>query len=116
MHEILGARTGGSVGVRDWGLLESALQSVFATFDGVDLFATIEEKAARLGYGLISNHAFVDGNKRIGMFVMLVFLEINGVQLNCTDEDVFNVACGIAAGEIGYGELREWVNKFRMTT
>ena len=65
--------------MRDFGLLESALESAYATFDGQELYPSKEEKGARLGYALISNHAFVDGNKRIGMYVMLTFLEVNGI-------------------------------------
>ena len=85
LHQLLIAETGGAADVRDFGLLESALESAYATFDGQELYPGKEEKGARLGYALISNHAFVDGNKRIGMYVMLTFLEVNGVHLNCTN-------------------------------
>ena len=78
LHRLMAQETGGSIGVREEGLLESALEAAFATFGGVELYPTVEEKGARLGYNLISNHAFLDGNKRIGMLVMLVFLEVNG--------------------------------------
>ena len=71
LHQLMIAETGGANEVRDTGLLDSALENVYATFDGQDLYPTKEEKDARLGYSLISNHAFVDGNKRIGMYVML---------------------------------------------
>ena len=83
LHQYIAAETGGSVGVRDEGLLESALQSVFATFDGRELYPTKEEKAARIGASLVANHSFLDGNKRIGMYVMLTFLEVNGIKLEC---------------------------------
>ena len=75
LHKLLAEATGGSIGLRDEGLLESALDGIYATFGGKELYPTKEEKGARLGYTLISNHAFVDGNKRIGMYVMLTFLE-----------------------------------------
>ena len=74
LHELIAQETGGSIGVRDESLLDSALNSAFASFDGVELYPSKEEKAARLGYTLVNNHAFVDGNKRIGMHVMLTFL------------------------------------------
>ena len=74
LHQLIAQETGGSIGLRDEDLLESALDGAFATFDGQELYPTKEEKGARLGYTLISNHAFVDGNKRIGMYVMLTFL------------------------------------------
>ena len=67
LHQLMAEATGGSVGVRDEGLLDSAIEGAFATFDGVELYPSKEEKAAKLGYSLISNHAFVDGNKRIGV-------------------------------------------------
>lgn len=88
VHKLLASATGGGVGLRDSGLLESALESAFQTFDGKELYPTKQEKAARLGHSLITNHAFLDGNKRIGMHVMISFLEINGIRLNLTDEDV----------------------------
>ena len=66
LHQYIAAETGGSVGVRDEGLLESALQSAFATFDGRELYPTKEEKAARIGASLVANHSFLDGNKGIG--------------------------------------------------
>ena len=96
LHQLLIAETGGAADVRDFGLLESALESAYATFDGQELYPGKEEKGARLGYALISNHAFVDGNKRIGMYVMLTFLEVNGVHLNCTNEDVVHAGLSVA--------------------
>ena len=88
LHQLIAEETGGSVGVRDIGLLESALNNAYATFSGEELYKTKEEKAASLGFALISNHAFVDGNKRIGVYVMLAFLEAEGIKTNCTNADV----------------------------
>ncbi len=113
LHKYIAQETGGSVGVRDEGLLESALEGAFATFDGQELFPTKEEKGARLGYALISNHAFVDGNKRIGMFVMLTFLEVNGIRLEATNEEVADAGLRTAAGEMKYEDLLEWVRLHR---
>lgn len=110
MHKIMIEATGGSSGVRDFGLLDSALEAAYATFDGKELFASREEKAARLGVGLISNHAFVDGNKRIGMFIMLCFLELNGIYIEATDADVVYAGLSVARGEMKYEELLEWIN------
>lgn len=109
LHQLIAEETGGSVGVRDAGLLESAMESVFATFGDQELYPSKEEKGARLGYALISNHAFVDGNKRIGMYVMMTFLEVNGIRLNCTDEDIVNAGLSVAAGTMDYEALLEWV-------
>ena len=88
MHQYIASETGGSVGVRDEGLLESALQGAFATFDGKELYPTKIEKAARICASLVGNHAFLDGNKRIGMYVMLTFLEVNGLRVECSDADI----------------------------
>lgn len=109
LHKLIAAETGGSVGVRDEGLLESALESAYASFGGQEFYPTKEEKGARLGYALISNHAFVDGNKRIGMYVMLTFLEVNGIRLDCTNEEVASTGLAIANGSMGYDELLIWV-------
>ena len=86
LHRLLIESTGGSLGLRDEALLESALESAFSGFGDREFYPTKEEKGARLGYCLISNHAFVDGNKRIGIYVMLTFLEVNGIPLTCTDD------------------------------
>lgn len=111
LHELISRETGGSVGVRDEALLESALEGAFATFDGQELYPTKEEKGARLGYSLVSNHAFVDGNKRIGLYVMFTFLEVNGIPLQCTDEEVVNIGLSLADGSMGYEELLEWIKE-----
>lgn len=109
LHQLITEETGGDNGVRDYGLLDSALESVYQTFDGKELYPTKQEKGARLGYTLISNHAFVDGNKRIGMYVMLAFLQVNGIHIHPTNEEVARVGIAVAAGEMGYEELLEWV-------
>ena len=88
LHQLMIAETGGAAEIRDFGLLDSALESAFASFDGQEFYPSKEEKGARLGYALISDHAFVDGNKRIGMYVMLTFLEVNGIHLECSNDEV----------------------------
>ena len=105
LHQLLIEATGGDNGVRDLGLLDSALEGAYATFDGVDLYSS----AARLGYTLISNHAFVDGNKRIGMYVMLTFLEVNGIHIHPTNDDVARVGLAVASGEMKYETLLDWL-------
>ena len=109
LHQLITEETGGDAGVRDFGLLDSALENIYQTFDGQELYPTKQEKGARLGYTLISNHAFVDGNKRIGVFAMLVFLELNGVKLCLTDRDVIDVGLGVADGRMKYDDLLRWV-------
>ena len=114
LHQIMAQATGGSIGVRDEGLLESAMEAAFSTFGGVELYPTKEEKAARLGFSLISNHAFVDGNKRIGMYVMLTFLEVNGIRMDCTNEDVVHAGLSVADGTMDYDGLLMWVREHRL--
>ena len=109
LHKILAEATGGSSGVRDEALLDSALESAFAGFGDKEFYPTKEEKGARLGYALISNHAFVDGNKRIGLYVMLSFLEMNGVPVQCTDDELVKIGLSVAEGSMGYDELLQWV-------
>jgi death-on-curing protein len=88
IHKDIIEETGGSTGIRDFGLLESAAYEPFQTFDGEPLYPSIQQKAARLAYALAKNHPFVDGNKRIGIHAMLVFLQINGIELVYTQKEL----------------------------
>ena len=114
LHQLIAQETGGSVVVRDEGLLESALETAFSSFGGQEFYPTKEEKGARIGYSLISNHAFVDGNKRIGVYVMLTFLEVNGIRLDCTNEDVVHIGLSVADGSMDYEALLTWVREHRI--
>ena len=109
LHKLLAEATGGSVGVRDEGLLDSALEGAFAGYGDKEFYPGKEEIGARLGYTLISNHAFVDGNKRIGVYVMLSFLEMNGIRIHCSDEELVHIGLSVASGDMGYEELLRWV-------
>ena len=113
LHQLIAEETGGSVGVRDIGLLESALNNAYATFGGEELYKTKEEKAASLGFSLISNHAFVDGNKRIGVYDMLTCLEAEGIKMDCSNADVVNLGLSVADGTMKYDEILNWINKFK---
>lgn len=95
--------------MRDYGLLESALTAPFQEFDGVQAYPSVQQKAARLGYGLIKNHAFVDGNKRLGTHVMLVFLALNKIELEYTQDELIKIVMQIASDESGFDELLKWV-------
>ena len=114
LHQLIAQETGGSVGIRDKGLLESALETAFSSFDGQEFYPTKEEKGARIGHSLISNHAFVDGNKRIGVYVMLTFLEVNGIRLDCTNEEVVHVGLSVADGSMDYDALLLWIKEHRV--
>ncbi len=110
MHTLLTEKSGGSDGVRDIGLLDSVLQSAYATFDGEELFPTEIEKAVRICYGLVSNHAFIDGNKRIGVLFLLVFLKVNGIEIFATNDEIIHLGLSLAEGIIDYDGLYVWVN------
>ena len=113
LHQLIAEETGGSIGVRDEGLLESALGNAYATFGGEELYKTKEEKAASLGFSLISNHAFVDGNKRIGVYVMLTFLEAEGIKMICSNADVVELGLSVASGNMKYDDILNWIKKFK---
>lgn len=109
LHETLIDKTGGSKGVRDIGLLESAVYSTENSFDDIEQYGSIEEKAARLMFALTRNHAFVDGNKRIGVFTMLMTLELNGVILNFTQKELIELGLSVANGSWNYERIFEWI-------
>lgn len=109
LHKLLTDFTGRCNEIRDYSLLDSALNTSFQTFEGNDLYPTIEEKGARLGYNLVSNHAFVDGNKRIGLLVMLTFLEINGIKLSFTDDELIKIGLALANGKMKYENILNWI-------
>ena len=115
LQQLVIESTGGLAGVRDLGLLDSAIESVYQTFDGEELYKTKEEKGARLGYALVSNHAFLDGNKRVGVLVMLSFLAINGVSLSYIDDELIDLGLDLASGKMEYEDLVEWIHYHKVT-
>lgn len=113
MHDALIRETGGLAGIRDEGILDLASNAPFQTFDGEYVYPSLEEKAARLGYFIIRNHPFLDGNKRIGMLAMLVFLELNGAALSCTDQDIVDAGLHLAGGDMSDKELVDWIRRHK---
>jgi death-on-curing protein len=109
LHRRVTAQTGGAWGVRDLGALESAIAQPRMTYAGEDLYATLVEKAAALGFSLIGNHPFVDGNKRVGHAALETFLLLNGHELDAEVEDAEWVILGVAAGELSREQFRDWV-------
>ena len=109
LHKQLIQQTGGSDGVRDYNLLDAALEAPVQCFDGQELYPTLQAKAARLGYGLIKNHCMLDGNKRIGAHAMLVFLALNGIELNYTQKELYEIILSIASGDQEYEHLLHWL-------
>ena len=109
LHSQLIEEFGGSDGVRDYNLLDSALETPFQSFGGEELYPTLQAKAARLGYGLIKNHCMIDGNKRIGAHAMLVFLVVNGVELDYMQKELYETVLAIADGSLDYEGLLKWI-------
>jgi len=109
LHKMQLDATGGLDGIRDEALLDSALSSAFHTFGGVDLFPSTAAKIARIAYGLVSNHPFIDGNKRIGTYVMLVLLELNNIDVDFTDDDIIHIGLNLADGTMSDEQLLELI-------
>ena len=109
LHSQLIDVYGGSAGIRDENLLESALESPFQSFGDKELYPSIQAKAARLCYGLIKNHAMIDGNKRIGAHAMLVFMKINGYDLEYSQKELIDLILGVAVGEMDYTNILHWL-------
>ena len=110
LHRALVAQTGGAEGIRDLGALESSLAQPRATFGGDDLYPTLIDKAAALGYGLAMNHPFIDGNKRIAHAAMAVFLELNGSGLEAAVDDQERLMLDLAAGLLDRAALVAWLS------
>lgn len=115
LHQKLLAATGGLPGLRDRGLLESAVLSVDAGFEDVEQYPSVEEKAARLAFSLISNHPFADGNKRVGVLAMLMTLRLNGVALRYAQQELIDLGLAAASGKAGYGDTLAWIKKHLAT-
>ena len=109
LQEDLIQTSGGIKGIRDEGLLESAVQMPFQSFENIDLYPSIQQKAARLAFGLVKNHAFLDGNKRIGAHAMLIFLIINDIELNYTQKELADIFLGLADGSVSEKDLLNWI-------
>lgn len=109
LHTQLLEATGGSNGIRDMGLLESALESPFQSYGGEELYPSIQAKAARLCYGIVKNHAMIDGNKRIGCHAMLVFLALNGYEIEYTQKELSDLILDVAAGKKQYKDILQWL-------
>lgn len=109
LHQRLIETTGGSAGIRDEGMLESALSNPFQSFGDVELYPSIQAKAAQLCFGIVKNHPMIDGNKRLGTHVMLVFMALNGYELLYTQQELSSTILDLAAGKIGFETILQWI-------
>ena len=104
-------RYGGSHGIRDPGLLNSALSMPGATFGGQWLHGSLHEMAAAYLYHLVRDHAFIDGNKRVGLMAMLVFLGLNSLRLDATEDELVELVVDVAAGRVSKAEVAVFVKR-----
>ena len=111
LHRLILQQSGGSSGVRDLGALQSALAQPRSSFDNTELYPTVEEKASALCLSLVSNHPFVDGNKRVGHAAMETFLSLNGWELQASVDDSEQVILALATGTLSREELVEWTKQ-----
>jgi death on curing protein len=108
-HQII-TETGGSFGVSNLGLLESAIAQPQMTFDGEELYPNLTEKAATLGFCLIKNHPFIDGNKRTGHAAMEVFLILNGYEINASIDEQEKIILQVASSELNRDNFTKWLS------
>ena len=110
-HAQLIQRFGGEPGVRDYQMLDSSINAIYQTFDQKDLYPNIIEKAARLAFNLISSHPFLDGNKRIGMHMLIVYMRFENIDFYPSPKEVIRIGFSIAKGRITYESFLTWVIK-----
>jgi death on curing protein len=112
-HRKIIDRTGGSNGTRDLGLVESALNKALQTFDGQDLYKEIETKISVITYALIKNHGFIDGNKRIGVAVMLLLLRLNQINIRYSQDELVSLGLEVADGKLKEEDIQSWINQHK---
>ena len=110
LHARIIEQSGGATGVRDLGSVESAVAQPQMTFSGQDLYPTLESKAAAIGFSLVMNHPFVDGNKRVGHAAMETFLVLNGFELVADVDKSEQTILRLASGRLTREELLKWVS------
>ena len=113
LHQKLLDATGGLSGTRDLGLLESAVYSANQVFGEEEAYPTVEQRAARLAYAITQNHPFVDGNKSIGMLVMLMTLRLNHVQIQYTQAELIQLGLSVADNSYRYEDILAWINNHK---
>lgn len=111
LHSQLIKDFGGSTDIRDESLLDSAINTPFQTYDGKELYPTLLDKASRLCFGIVKNHPFVDGNKRTGTHAMLVFLAINGIDMEYNDTELIELILSVASGTKSDSDVLRWLQQ-----
>ena len=108
-HSILIDEFGGSTGIRDLNALKAAILRPYSTFDGKDLYPTIYDKATALVESLVNNHAFIDGNKRIGYVMLRFFLMESGYDLSASQTEKYNFIIEISKGNLDFESIKTWI-------
>ena len=111
LHELSIIKYRGSLGIREEGLMESAISRPYQTFGGEDLYPTDLEKAAAIAESIIINHPFVDGNKRTGYLAMLAILEEGKLEISASNDDIYSFVIKISTGEIRFDQIVEWLKQ-----
>ena len=114
LHQVLIRTSGGALGIRDEGLLDSAIKTPLQTFENIELYPSTLDKAMRLAYGIIKNHPFIDGNKRVATHAMLIFLELNGIKLSYEDDELIDIILKVASSHSKESELYNWIDKHQV--
>jgi death-on-curing protein len=109
LHRQIIEQSGGALGIRDLGALESALAQPYMTFGGEELYPKLVDKASAIGFSLVMNHPFIDGNKRIGHAAMEVFLVMNGVEIDASVDEQESIFLSLASGKLNREEFTDWL-------
>jgi len=112
-HKKIVGKTGGSDGVRDLALIESALNRGLMKFDGQELYESTEMKISVISHGLIRNHGFIDGNKRIGMAVMILLLKLNNIVIRYSQQELIDLGLGVAEGKLNENDILVWIERHK---
>ena len=113
-HKKIINSTGGSDGIRDRSLLESAIFKAEQTFDGQDLYVGVVKKTSVIAFSLIKNHGFIDGNKRVGVAVLLLLLKINGLQIRYTQQELIEIGLKTAEGLLNEEDIESWIMRHQV--
>ena len=114
IHDQGVALYGGSYGIRDLNEISSVINNIYLTFGGQELYPEVTDKASFLAFGLIKNHAFVDGNKRVGVATMLTFLGMNDYPIQATNEELIDFGLAVATSKLDQEGIAKWIEAHRV--
>lgn len=115
IHDNCVSMYGGSYGIRDLNEVKSVINNIYLTFGGQELYPELTDKAAFLAFGLIKNHAFIDGNKRVGVATMITFLELNDYPIQATNEEMIDFGLDVATSKMDQEDISKWIIAHKVT-